>query len=142
MLARGSVFAPLSKWPMLVTGNCRCWNGTHQPLSIHDAVHRDLAESQMLYDAVNSCLFAFGMPEAGLVSFNSYLRAVRSLTRPSSLARGLANGAANVERIDLLVLNLMKKTECDLQALEIMSKVSANLEMALKKNADLPTPSI
>ena len=39
-----SVFVPLAKWAMLLTGNYRCVT-PEGPRSIHDAVHSDLAAS-------------------------------------------------------------------------------------------------
>lgn len=135
LLARGSVFAPLSKWSMLVTGNCRCLQGKGEPISIRDAVNRDKDQSAKLFDAVNTCLVSIGAPKAVLVPFSNYLRAAESLTRPSSLGRALAMGATAVERIDLLVLNLMRDQKCDPEAMEIMTAVSTDIAQALARNS-------
>src|SRR6201994_5028733 len=47
-----SLFVPLAKWSMLLTGNYRCIT-PEEPQSIRDAVHNDLAESQSIYDHVD-----------------------------------------------------------------------------------------
>src|SRR5206468_11536788 len=47
-----SLFVPLAKWSMLLTGNYRCIT-LHEPQSIRDAVHRDLKLSQSIYDHVD-----------------------------------------------------------------------------------------
>ena len=41
-----SLFVPLAKWSMLLTGNYRCIT-PHEPQSIRDAVHGDLERSQI-----------------------------------------------------------------------------------------------
>src|ERR1700747_1045702 len=47
-----SLFVPLAKWSMLLTGNYRCIT-PHEPQSIRDAVHGDLKLSQAIYDHVD-----------------------------------------------------------------------------------------
>lgn len=134
MVTRGSIFVPLSKWPMLVTGNCRCVQAGATPIPLADAVHRDLATSRMLYDAVNAALGRLGAPDRALVPFDSYLAAARRLRHPSSLARGLANGACHVERIDRLVLNLLRAVDAPRSAQTEMEAVSARIDAALARN--------
>ncbi|MEP7222261.1 MAG: hypothetical protein ABI673_06290 [Novosphingobium sp.] len=106
LLAQKSLFAPLAKWPMLLTGNCRCFS-PDGIRSIGETVLSDPAASAVIYAQVLRLLVAMGADERSLVSFASYARAAEGLTRPSSLARALASGAKAVERIDRLVLNLM-----------------------------------
>ena len=48
-----SLFVPLAKWSMLLTGNYRCIT-LYEPQSIRDAVHDDLELSQSIYDHVDS----------------------------------------------------------------------------------------
>ncbi|MGA7995688.1 MAG: 2-dehydropantoate 2-reductase N-terminal domain-containing protein, partial [Bradyrhizobium sp.] len=48
-----SLFVPLAKWSMLLTGNYRCIT-LHEPQSIRDAVHDDLKLSQSIYDHVDA----------------------------------------------------------------------------------------
>ena len=47
-----SLFVPLAKWSMLLTGNYRCIT-PNEPQSIRDAVHGDLKLSQSIYDHVD-----------------------------------------------------------------------------------------
>lgn len=136
LLARGSLFAPLSKWPMLVCGNCRCVCAQGEPVSIFEAVNQDVNESRNLYNAVNTCLEAIGAPNSTLVPFEHYLHAVAALAQPSSLARALASGMTAVERIDLLVLQLMRVRQCDSVAIGTMSAVSNRITRAVEQNLD------
>ena len=48
-----SLFVPLAKWSMLLTGNYRCIT-PQDPQSIRDAVHDDLKLSQTIYDHVDA----------------------------------------------------------------------------------------
>ena len=48
-----SLFVPLAKWSMLLTGNYRCIT-PNEPRPIRDAVHADLKLSQSIYDHVDS----------------------------------------------------------------------------------------
>ena len=96
------VFVPLAKWSMLLAGNYRCME-TQGIRSIRAAVHSDLAASRDIYDWVGSVLRAIGANDADIVPFDTYANAALNLTAPSSIARALANGATEVERLDLLV---------------------------------------
>lgn len=134
LLTRGSIFTPLAKWPMLVTGNCRCLRMNGGPVSIRDAVNQDLNVSRKIYEAVTVALRATGAPSTSLVPFESYVNATQSLVRPSSLALALEAGATSVERIDILVLNLMQHMNCDPESMKIMAAVSALVERSLVRN--------
>lgn len=93
---------PLAKWPMLIAGNCRCVTDG-APVPISDAVGADPAGSRAVYDAVLRLTRGLGLAPGDAVPFERYAAAARGLTAPSSLARGLAAGAAAVERIDRVV---------------------------------------
>ena len=97
-----SVFVPLAKWSMLLAGNYRCIEA-QGIRSIRAAVHSDLAASRDIYDWVGTVLRAIGASDADIVPFDTYASAALNLTAPSSIARALANGAIQVERVDLLV---------------------------------------
>ncbi len=130
--ATGSVFAPLAKWPMLVAGNCRCLvpGGIR---SIDEAVNSDREETQAIYEHVAALARRLGAGESDLVDFDSYARAAEQLSFPSSLARGLAAGARQVERIDRLVLNLMRREGIETGAVEAISAaIDRRLEANLK----------
>ena len=97
-----SLFVPLAKWSMLLTGNYRCIT-PDQPQSIRDAVHGDLKRSQSIYDHVDAVARKLGADPVDQVPFAKYARAAESLLKPSSAARAVASGAPLIERVDLLV---------------------------------------
>ena len=97
-----SVFVPLAKWSMLLTGNYRCVQ-TSEVRSIRDAVHTDLAQSREVYDWVSALCRKMGAAPDDQVPFEKYAAAASGLAKPSSAARALANGAPNIERVDSLV---------------------------------------
>jgi len=97
-----SLFVPLAKWSMLLTGNYRCIT-PHEPLPICDAVHGNLKLSQSIYDHVDNVARRLGADPKDQVPFEKYARAAQSLLKPSSAARAVSNGAPFIERVDLLV---------------------------------------
>jgi hypothetical protein len=97
-----SLFVPLAKWSMLLTGNYRCIT-PQEPRSIRDAVHADLKLSQSIYDHVDAVARRLGADPADQVPFEKYAKAAESLLKPSSAARAVAAGAPFIERVDLLV---------------------------------------
>jgi hypothetical protein len=97
-----SLFVPLAKWSMLLTGNYRCIT-PQEPQSIRDAVHGDLKRSQSIYEHVDGIARRLGADPADQVPFEKYAKAAESLLKPSSAARAVASGAPFIERVDLLV---------------------------------------
>lgn len=97
-----SLFVPLAKWSMLLTGNYRCITPT-DPQPIRDAVHGDLKLSESIYDHVDAVARRLGADPADQVPFAKYAKAAESLLKPSSAARAVASGAPFIERVDLLV---------------------------------------
>jgi hypothetical protein len=97
-----SMFVPLAKWSMLLTGNYRCIT-PHEPQSIRDAVHDDLQLSKTIYEHVDGIARRLGADTADQVPFEKYAKAAESLLKPSSAARAVASGAPFIERVDLLV---------------------------------------
>ena len=97
-----SVFVPLAKWAMLMAGNYRCIRSDAMR-SIKDAVHSDLEASRAVYTWVNDLCIALGAEASDLVPFEKYANAAQGLANPSSAARALFGGAANIERVDRLV---------------------------------------
>jgi hypothetical protein len=97
-----SVFVPLAKWAMLLTGNYRCvTEGAAKP--IRAAVHDDLALSRQIYEWVAGVVRAIGAAPEDEVPFDRYAEAALSLGRPSSAARAIDAGAPDIERTDRLV---------------------------------------
>ncbi|GAC1539288.1 MAG: hypothetical protein NVS2B4_19230 [Ramlibacter sp.] len=97
-----SVFVPLAKWPMLVTGNYRCIQAD-QMIAIRDAVHGDIDLSRKVYQWVVDLCTRLGAEPGDLVPFDKYAQAASSLLKPSSAARSLFGGARQIERVDMLV---------------------------------------
>ena len=97
-----SLFVPLAKWSMLLTGNYRCITPT-DPRPIRDAVHGDLSLSKSIYNHVDAIARKLGAEAEDQVPFEKYAKAAESLLKPSSAARAVASGAPFIERVDLLV---------------------------------------
>lgn len=102
-----SVFVPLAKWSMLLTGNYRCIT-RGEPRSIRDAVHADLAKSESIYAFVSQLAQRLGADPADGVPFEKYAKAAESLLKPSSAARAVAAGAPFIERVDVLVQSIAR----------------------------------
>src|SRR3954454_9351365 len=97
-----SLFVPLAKWSMLLTGNYRCIT-PQEPRSIRDAVLDDLRLSRSIYEHVDTIARRLGADPKDQVPFEKYAKAAESLLKPSSAARAVSNGAPFIERVDLLV---------------------------------------
>ena len=97
-----SVFVPLAKWSMLLTGNYRCIEKDGMR-SIRESVHADLAASKEIYTWVGQLCQSLGASADDMVPFEKYAAAAQGLAKPSSAARALAAGAQNIERVDLIV---------------------------------------
>ena len=123
-----SVFVPLAKWLMLLTGNYRCVLDSDIQ-SIHDAVHGNLDESHKIYQWVGDLCRELGAADGDLVPFEKYARAAENLVNPSSAARALAAGAKNIERVDRLVQSLAAARGRQLDEVDrIVARVDAWLE--------------
>jgi len=129
-----SIFVPLAKWSMLLTGNYRCVERDGLR-SIRDAVHADPAASREVYDWVASVCKAIGASDDDLVPFAKYAQAAQGLTKPSSAARALAAGARNIERVDRLVQMIGQQKSLRLAAVD---RVVALVDdwLARNRNAD------
>jgi len=97
-----SLFVPMAKWSMLLTGNYRCVT-TDGVRSIRDAVHSDKNASAEVYSFVDKLVQKIGADDSDAVPFAKYANAAESLLKPSSAARAIAAGAVNIERVDRLV---------------------------------------
>jgi hypothetical protein len=130
-----SVFVPLAKWAMLVTGNYRCVQ-KDSARSIKDAVHTDVETSTRIYDWVRELCMRLGAAPDDLVPFEKYAAAANGLVRPSSAARALFAGAPYIERVDRLVQSVaaqhgMRNAVID----ETVALVDARLEQNRKTAA-------
>jgi len=123
-----SVFVPLAKWCMLLTGNYRCVE-PEAARSIRDAVHGDLEVSEAVYDWVRSVCLTLGAAPEDLVPFEKYAAAANGLTMPSSAARALFNGVPNIERVDRVVQILAAQRDLRSEEVDYRVKlVDARLE--------------
>ena len=125
-----SLFVPLAKWSMLLTGNYRCI--TREDMrSIRDAVHGDLEKSESIYAFVNDVTRRLGADPADGVPFEKYAKAAESLLKPSSVARAVTAGAPFIERVDVLVQLIaqdlgMSNTEIDETVSIVDQRLGAN----------------
>ncbi|HZU91101.1 MAG TPA: hypothetical protein VE993_17750 [Stellaceae bacterium] len=129
-----SIFVPLAKWAMLITGNYRCVR-PEAAVTIKEAVHDDLAASRAIYDWVCGVCEKLGAAADDLVPFDKYARAALDLARPSSAARALFAGAPNIERVDRLVQTIgaqygLKNAVLDETVKLVDARLAANREKA------------
>ncbi|HEY6994622.1 MAG TPA: hypothetical protein VH397_12985 [Xanthobacteraceae bacterium] len=130
-----SVFVPLAKWAMLLTGNYRCVTADGA-INIKDAVHADVEASRAVYNFVVDLCVKLGANRDDLVPFEKYAAAAQSLTRPSSAARALNNGAPNIERADKLVQLIAAQKGLRNAVIDAtVARVDARLEANRKKAA-------
>ncbi|HYA47588.1 MAG TPA: hypothetical protein VEF92_08560 [Burkholderiales bacterium] len=124
-----SVFVPLAKWPMLMTGNYRCIRADDM-IPIREAVHGNVEESRRIYDWVAKLCTGLGASSEDLVPFEKYAKAAESLGKPSSAARALFGGAEHIERVDSLVRRIARQQGLKSDPLrEIVALVDERLRM-------------
>jgi hypothetical protein len=122
-----SIFVPLAKWPMLITGNYRSIR-KDDVISIQDAVFGDIGKSREIYAWVSKLCTGLGANAEDLVPFEKYAKAAEGLGKPSSAARALAGGATNIERVDCLVRRIALPKGLHLSTLdEIVTVVDERL---------------
>lgn len=97
-----SLFVPMAKWSMLLTGNYRCVTAG-DVIAIKDAVHGDLDNSREMYAWVDALARELGADATDQVPFDKYANAAKNLLKPSSVARAIDAGASKIERVDKLV---------------------------------------
>ena len=123
-----SVFVPLAKWAMLLTGNYRCVQQDDMR-SIRDSVHTDMEMSGKVYEFVRQVCGKMGADMNDLVPFEKYANAANGLAKPSSAARALLAGAPNIERADCLVKTIAAANGMQLDTVdETVSMVDSWLE--------------
>ena len=130
-----SIFVPLAKWSMLMTGNYRCVQ-KDEMRAIKEAVHSDLELSRSIYNWVSDLCVELGASPDDMVPFEKYANAANGLAKPSSAARALAAGAPNIERVDCLVRTIASMRGKQLDAIdEIVALVNGWLEKNRRKAA-------
>jgi hypothetical protein len=130
-----SIFVPLAKWAMLLTGNYRCVTA-EGPRSIKEAVHTDPDASRAVYDWVVELCVSLGADRNDMVPFEKYAAAAQQLVRPSSAARALYAGAPNIERVDRLVQLIARQKGMQNPVVDrTVELVDAQLELNRQKAA-------
>ncbi len=125
-----SLFVPLAKWSMLLTGNYRCiTRGGVVP--IREAVHGNPAASRDIYAHVDAIIQRLGADPADQVPFEKYAKAAESLLKPSSVARAVTAGAPFIERVDKLVQLIGQSLHMEHPAID---ETVATVDAALANN--------
>lgn len=129
-----SIFVPLAKWAMLLTGNYRCVQADDMR-SIRKSVHSDMETSKSVYNWVREVCESIGASPDSMVPFEKYANAAQGLAKPSSAARALLAGAPNIERADCLVKTIaemkgMQNDTVDASVALVDSWVARNREKA------------
>lgn len=123
-----SLFVPMAKWSMLLTGNYRCVT-PDGAISIRDAIHTDPDASRSIYHWVDALARTLGADADDQVPFEKYARAGESLLKPSSAARAIEAGATDIERVDKLVQTIGSAFGHNLDALDsVVKTVNARLD--------------
>ncbi|MEM9499496.1 MAG: hypothetical protein AAGA28_16345 [Pseudomonadota bacterium] len=123
-----SLFVPLAKWSMLLTGNYRCITAG-EPRPIREAVHGDPVLARDVYGFVFALAEDLGADAADLVPFEKYAAAAENLLKPSSAARAVAAGATSIERVDRLVQQISKARDMHHPEVDAtVAQVDARLE--------------
>jgi len=134
-----SIFVPLAKWAMLLSGNYRCITADGIRTA-QEAVHSDLETSRSVYEFVNALVVKLGANPNDLVPFEKYAAAAQSLVRPASAARALSNGALYIERPDMLVQLIAKQKGLSHPVIDgIVALVNSRLDANRKKAAATST---
>jgi hypothetical protein len=137
--AHDSLFVPLAKWSMLLTGNYRCIR-RDKMIPIQEAVHADLEASREIYTLVANLCVRLGAAQEDLVPFEKYAQAAQGLRNPSSAARALANGACDIERVDLLVQQIARQLGMPCSPLdEIVPLIDYHLRANRARGAATPS---
>lgn len=105
-----SLFVPLAKWSMLLTGNYRCVT-PGEPRSIREAVYDDIELSASVYGFVFKLAQELGADADDLVPFEKYAKAAENLLKPSSAARAILAGSEQIERVDKLVQQISQSLD-------------------------------
>ena len=123
-----SLFVPMAKWSMLLTGNYRCVTA-NGAIPIKEAVHGNREESEAIYAWVDALARSLGADPEDQVPFEKYAKAAESLLKPSSAARAIEAGASRIERVDLLVKTIASEFGKSLAAIDnTVATVNQRLE--------------
>lgn len=128
-----SLFVPMAKWSMLMTGNYRCVR-EHDIQPIQAAVHADIETAEQMYRWVDNLAQELGADASDQVPFEKYAAAAKQLLKPSSVARAIDGGTTKVERVDRMIqiigrhLNMFNPT---------VDSIVATVDQRLAENAEI-----
>lgn len=125
-----SLYVPLAKWSMLMTGNYRCVQREGM-IPICDAVHQNESDSRDVYKWTATLCEELGADAEDLVPYQKYANAAKGLSQPSSAAKALARGAQEIERVDMLVQLLARQKRMENPAIDT---IVSNVQWYLDKN--------
>jgi len=128
-----SLFVPMAKWSMLLTGNYRCVTET-SVRPIQEAVHSDPEQSAAMYAWVDNLAQTLGADATDLVPFEKYAKAAENLLKPSSAARAIDGGSTNIERVDKLVQTVGKALKIQSDAVDDVVRI-VDLRLAQNRSA-------
>lgn len=117
-----SLFVPLAKWSMLLTGNYRCIT-EGEARTIREAVHGDIEASRRIYAHVDAIAQKLGADPADQVPFEKYAKAAESLEKPSSAARAIDSGAQQIERVDRVVQQIARAVDMPLPEIDAVVRI-------------------
>jgi len=126
-----SLYVPLAKWSMLMTGNYRCVQPDGM-VAICDAVHKDIDKSKEIYEWTATLCKELGAVPEDLVPFEKYATAAKGLSQPSSAAKALDRGVDAIERVDRLVKLLADQKGMTLPEVDT---IVYSVELYLDRNA-------
>ena len=129
-----SPWVSISKLPMLITGNYRCFDNNYNLLSIYEAIQSDIVLSETIYNQVVYILKRLGAGRETIIPFRAYLNASKKLDAPSSVCRAINSGKAKVERVDRLVQSLANSI--NFKSLEIDLIVKRIDQIIISKQSD------
>ena len=127
-----SLFVPMAKWSMLLTGNYRCILPDREQ-SISEAVLGDLAASEAMYSWVDTVARKLGADPEDQVPFEKYANAAKSLLKPSSAARAIGAGVQQIERVDRMVQLIAAKIGMQNDTVD---QIVATVDARLQANRD------
>lgn len=127
-----SLYVPLAKWSMLLTGNYRCVQKDGM-IAIRDAVHTDIEQSKEIYEWTTRLCLELGADARDLVVFDKYAAAAKGLSQPSSAAKALARGSTAIERVDKLVKLLAESKGINSP---LVDQIVGNVQWYLDKNSN------
>ena len=136
--AHNSLYVPMAKWSMLLTGNYRCITDDGvRP--IKEAIHSDKNLSTEIYSFVDQLVQKIGGDAKDAVPFAKYAKASESLLKPSSAARAIDAGAVNIERVDKLVQTIGKALGMQHDVVDqIVTTVDRRLQSNLERQSAEP----